>query len=120
MSNSREDLMAPEVDVQRIMRTATIWFSAAVLADALVMGLVLASGWRPALLSEGLAIFWWASALVHGISIGLLAWSGCPILEVSVPVANRNKSKSMQLGTLLFIVSGAAVLLALLLSPAVG
>jgi hypothetical protein len=48
-------------------------------------------------------------------SIGLIGWSGCPILEVSVPVADRNKTRTMQLGTLLFIVGGAIALFAVLL-----
>ncbi|GAA4664521.1 hypothetical protein [Frondihabitans cladoniiphilus] len=112
------DLMTPEKNVQRIMWIGAAWFAAAVTSIAVVMGLLLASGWRPSLLSGGDEVFWWISAGVVALSIGLIGWSGCPILEVSVPVADRNKTRTMQLGTLLFIVGGAASLLAIMLGPA--
>lgn len=118
MTEELDDLMRPEPNVQRIMWTGTIWFATAVGTVAVAMGLLLASGWRPALLGAGLSVLWWAAAAVVTLSIGLIGWSGCPILEVSVRVADRNKTRTMQLGTLLYIVGGAAALLAVLLGPA--
>jgi len=115
MSTTESDLMAPEINVQRIMTTGTAWFAVAVGSVAVTMGLLLSSGWRPTTLPEGLQALWWLSALTVGLSIGLIGWSGCPILEVSVPVADRNKTRTMQLGTLLFIVGGAGALLAVML-----
>jgi hypothetical protein len=112
------DLMSPEKNVQRIMWTGTIWFVAAVLSVAVSVGLLLSSGWRPAVLPEGLDIMWWISFVVVGLSIGLIGWSGCPILEVSVPRADHNKTRTMQLGTMLFIIGGAVGLLAVMLGPA--
>jgi hypothetical protein len=112
------DLMTPEKNVQRIMWTGTAWFAVAVGAPAITLGLLLSSGWRPAILSTGLAVLWWIGAGLVGLSIGLIGWSGCPILEVDVPTADRNKTRTMQLGTLLFIVGGAAAMLAVLLGPA--
>jgi hypothetical protein len=112
------DLMTPEKNVQRIMWTGTIWFVAAVGASAITLGLLLSSGWRPALLAKGLALLWWIGAGLVAVSIGLIGWSGCPILEVDVPTADRNKTRTMQLGTMLFIVGGAAAMLAVLLGPA--
>ena len=112
-------LMSPEQNVQRIMWTGTIWFAAAVGAVAVVLGLLLSSGWRPALLTGGVRVLFWAASAVVTLSIGLIGWSGCPILEVDVPTADRNKSHTMQLGTMLFIVGGAFALLAVLLGPAV-
>jgi hypothetical protein len=112
------DLMSPEKNVQRIMWTGTIWFVAAVGASAVTLGLLLSSGWRPALLTKGLALLWWIGAGLVAVSIGLIGWSGCPILEVDVPTADRNKTRTMQLGTMLFIVGGAAAMLAVLLGPA--
>ncbi|CAN5208640.1 hypothetical protein BH11ACT2_BH11ACT2_01330 [soil metagenome] len=112
------ELMSPEVNVQRIMSTASRWFVGAVLAVAIVMGLLLSSGWRPSMLPTGLETLWWAAFLVVTASIGLIGWSGCPILEVSVPVADRNKTRTMQFGTGMFIVGSAAALLAVLLGPA--
>ncbi len=113
-----DELMTPENNVQRIMWTGTIWFAAAVGSIALELGLLLASGWRPAVLTGGDAILWWIAFGVVVLSIGLIGWSGCPILEVSVKTADRNKTRTMQLGTLLFIVGSAAGLLAVLLGPA--
>jgi hypothetical protein len=111
------DLMSPDQNVQRIMHTGTIWFAAAVGSIAVTMGLLLSSGWRPALLMGGVRVLWWAASAVVALSIGLIGWSGCPILEVDVPTADRNKTRTMQLGTLLFIVGSAAALLAVLLGP---
>lgn len=117
MSAMSHDLMSSESNVQRVMQTGTAWFAVAVGAIAVVAGLLLAAGWRPALLSAGLQVLWWVGSGLVALSVGLIGWSGCPILEVSVPVADRNKTRTMQLGTLLFIVGGAAALLAVMLGP---
>jgi len=115
MSNSETDLMAPQVNVQRIMQTGTAWFAVAVGSVAVTMGLLLSSGWRPASLPEDLQVLWWICAALVTLSVGLIGWSGCPVLEVSVPVASRNKSRTMQLGTMFFIISGAGALLVIML-----
>lgn len=112
------DLMTPEQNLQRIMWTGTIWFIGATASVGIVLGLLLASGWRPAVLSGGIAVLWWIGSALTALSIGLMGWSGCPILEVSVPIADRNKTRTMQVGTLFYIVGGAAALLAVLLGPA--
>jgi hypothetical protein len=112
------ELMTPEVNVQRIMRTGTVWFAAAVGTVGVFLGLVLASGWRPARLAMPDQVLWWIGAVVVVLSIGLLGWSGCPILEVDVPTADRNKTRTMQWGTALFIIGGALAAVALLLGPA--
>jgi hypothetical protein len=109
--------MAPENNVQRIMWTGTIWFAAAVGSIAVALGLLLASGWRPAILGGGDAVLWWVAFGVVVLSLGLIGWSGCPILEVSVKTADHNKTRTMQLGTLLFIVGSSAAMLAVLLGP---
>jgi hypothetical protein len=112
------DLMTPEKNVQRIMRTGTAWFAVAAGSVALTAGLLLAAGWRPSVLPSGLETLWWVASGIVVLSVGLIGWSGCPILEVSVPTADRNKSRTMQLGTMLFIIGGAAALLAVMLGPA--
>ncbi|GGF21830.1 hypothetical protein [Subtercola lobariae] len=109
------ELMSPEKNVQRIMWTGTFWFMAAVGAVAVVTGLLLASGWRPSHLAGGAQVIWWIGAAFVTLSIGLIGWSGCPILEVDVPTADRNKTRTMQLGTLLFIVGGAVTLFAVMI-----
>jgi hypothetical protein len=117
-SNETHELMSPEKNVQRIMWTGTIWFVAAVGAVAVVLGLLLSSGWRPAVLTGGVRLLFWVGSSLVAVSVGLIGWSGCPILEVDVPTADHNKTRTMQLGTLLFIVGGAAALFAVLLGPA--
>ncbi|PVZ95506.1 hypothetical protein DDQ50_03105 [Amnibacterium flavum] len=110
--------MSPEKNVQRIMWTGTIWFAAAAASVAAFTGLLLASGWRPALLPPADQIVWWVGALVVVLSLGLIGWSGCPILEVDVPTADHNKTKTMQFGTAMFIIGGAIAIFAVLLGPA--
>jgi hypothetical protein len=112
------DLMSPGTNVQRIMWTGTIWFAVAVVSTSVSLGFLLSSGWRPAVLSAGLAVLWWFGSALVVASIGLIGWSGCPILEVDVPTADHNKTRTMQLGTLFFILGGAATMLAVLLGPA--
>ncbi|KQM15177.1 hypothetical protein ASF83_04045 [Plantibacter sp. Leaf171] len=109
------DLMSSERTVERIMRTGTVWFGVAVGSTAITLGLLLASGWRPAILTEGLRVVWWCCSVIVGLSIGLLGWSGCPILEVDVPTASRNKSLTMQLGTMLFILGSIGAMFTVLL-----
>lgn len=111
-------LMSPEQNVQRIMKTGTVWFGVAVGASAVVLGFLLASGWRPNILEPGEGVMFWVGSFFVALSIGLIGWSGCPILEVDVPTADRNKTRTMQLGTLLFIVGGAMAMFAVLLGPA--
>jgi hypothetical protein len=113
-----EKLMGPEKNVQRIMWTGTLWFGVAAASVAIVLGLLLSSGWRPAVLGIGLGIVWWVGAALVAVSLGLIGWSGCPILEVSVPVADHNKTRTMQLGTLLYICGGIIALFAVLVGPA--
>jgi hypothetical protein len=113
-----DELMAPVRNVRRIMVTGTVWFAFALLAVAIVGGPLLASGWRPALLSGGIAVLWWVGAVVVALSLGLIGWSGCPILEVDVPTADRNKTRTMQVGTLCLILGGTATVFAVLLGPA--
>ncbi|NQX34463.1 hypothetical protein [Herbiconiux sp. VKM Ac-2851] len=112
------ELMSPEQNVQRIMRTGTVWFGVAVGATAVVLGLLLSAGWRPAMLNPSEGVLWWVGSFLVVLSIGLIGWSGCPILEVDVPTADRNKTRTMQLGTMLFIVGGAFAMFAVLMGPA--
>ena len=112
------DLMGPVENLQRIMWTGTLWFVGGVVAVALAFSAVLLSGWRPDVLSTPGETLFWVGAGAVALSLGLIGWSGCPILEVSVPVADRNKTRTMQLGTFSFLVGSAATMLAVLLGPA--
>lgn len=112
------ELMSPEQNVQRIMATGTVWFAAAVGSVAITLGLLLSSGWRPSALPETLEIVWWVSSFFVALSVGLIGWSGCPVLEVSVPVASKNKSRTMQFGTGMFIAGSTIAMWAVLMGPA--
>ena len=118
LETDNADLMSPETNVQRIMWTGTLWFAVAVISAAVSLGLLLSSGWRPAILSVGLSTLWWVGSALVAVSLGFIGWSGCPILEVDVPTADHNKTRTMQLGTLFFIVGGITTMLAVLLGPA--
>lgn len=118
MSGESAGLMGEAHTVQRVMRTGAVWFAVAAGTCAVFMGPLLASGWRPADLPAGVAALWWVGAALVALSLALLGWSGCPVLEVSVATAHRNKSRTMQLGTLCFIVGGVLAVLAVALGPA--
>ena len=45
-----QSLMGTRPNLRRIVWTGTIWFVVAVVAVAIFVGLLLASGWRPAVL----------------------------------------------------------------------
>lgn len=117
-TETTDTLMQPDANVQRIMWTGTIWFTAAVSSSAILLGFLLSSGWRPAVLDEPLQFLWWLGSFLVAASIGLIGWSGCPILEVSVPVASHNKSRTMQFGTAMFILGGILTTAVVLLGPA--
>lgn len=113
-----QDLMAPEQNVQRIMWTGTLWFAAAIVGTALFAGMLLSSGWRPSMLTGIDQIVWWLGAGLVAASLGLIGWSGCPILEVDVPTADKNKTRTMQIGTAIFIAGSVLAVFAVLVSPA--
>ncbi|AXH36883.1 hypothetical protein DVJ78_17010 [Humibacter sp. BT305] len=112
------ELMSPEKNVQRIMWTGTAWFAVAAGSAGLVASTLFASGWRPGVLPPLLDAIWWVGSVLVALSVGLIGWSGCPILEVSVPIADKNKTRTMQFGTALFIIGGALALFAVAAGPA--
>jgi len=116
-TTDKHELMSPEKNVQRIMWTGTIWFGVVVAGIAIVLGDLMQSGWRPTQLPADLEVLWWIGSAVVLFSVGLIGWSGCPILEVDVPTADHNKSRTMQVGTFLFIAGSAACLFAILMGP---
>lgn len=115
-----DELMEPAPNVQRIIWTGTIWFAAVVVSIAVSTGMLLASGWRPTILPGPLEAIWWIGAGAVTLSVGLIGWSGCPVLEVSIPVASRNKSRTIQFGTFLFLMGSAIALGAEFIGPAAG
>jgi hypothetical protein len=106
-------------EVERIVRSATIWTAAGVVAPAVGLGPLLASGWRPVALPIDLAIAWWFGTVVASAGLGLLVWAGCPALGAGLEQAYRQKMQSVRFGIVLDIAGMAIAGLAVLLSPAI-
>lgn len=105
-------------ELRRIDATGTVWFAAAVLAAALPLATLLASGWRPDELPTALATTWWAGAALALLGILAFAWAGCPVLGTDPGSADRRKSLAIRIGVVVYLVGMSAAALALLLSPA--
>lgn len=107
-------------EIERIVRSASIWTATGVLAPAAGLGPLLASGWRPAVLPVDLAIVWWAGAVIAAAGLGLLVWAGCPAIGESLESAYRQKMQSVRFGIVANIAGMAIAGVAVLLSPATG
>jgi uncharacterized membrane-anchored protein YitT (DUF2179 family) len=107
-------------EIERIVRSATTWTAAGVLAPAVGLGPLLASGWRPVVLPIDLAILWWFGVVVACVGLGLLIWAGCPALGTGLESAYRQKMQSVRFGIVLNVVGMAIVGLAVLLGPSTG
>ena len=108
------------VEVQRIMRTGTIWTAAGVLAPVIGLGPLVAAGWRPADLAGGVELVFWIGTLVATAGLGLLMWAGCPVMAYTVDQAYTQKKHSIRIGICMNLAGMALVGLVVLLSPAVG
>ncbi|MDM4763570.1 hypothetical protein QT381_11175 [Galbitalea sp. SE-J8] len=113
-----EIAVSPAAETQRIIRTGTIWLAAVVIAPALILGPMLASGWRPADLVAVAALPFWIGAVASAIGVCLLVWAGCPVLGFGLDDAHRQKVFSIRVGIVLALSGQALAMLAILLSPA--
>lgn len=102
----------------RIVRSGTIWTAAGVIAPSIILGPMLASGWRPLDLSVAAAVPFWVGALAAAIGLALLIWAGCPVLGFTLPEAYRQKVFCARVGIVLNPAGMALAALALMLSPA--
>ena len=114
MSGSFESL---EEETERIIRTGTIWTAAGVIAPALILGPLLAAGWRPDHLPGFGETFWWIGAIGAAAGLALLIWAGCPVLGFPLRQANAQKIFSIRVGIVANVSGMALAGLALLLSP---
>jgi hypothetical protein len=119
-SRPLETVDSVPIEVQRIMRTGTIWTAAGVLAPVLGLGPLVAAGWRPADLASGVELVFWIGTLVATAGLGLLMWAGCPVMAYTVDQAYVQKKHSIRIGICSNLVGMALVGLVILLSPAVG
>ena len=108
---------SPEAETARIIRTGTIWLAAAVVAPAVALGPLLASGWRPSHLPLPAAIIWWIGAVAAGLGTALLVWAACPVLGFPLEQAHPQKIFSIRVGIVMYLSGIAVAGLALLLSP---
>ena len=115
MSESFESL---EAETDRIIRTGTIWTSAALITPALILGPLLGSGWRPSHLPLPAGVFWWIGVIAAAVGVALLVWAGCPVLGFTLEQANAQKVFSIRVGIVLNVCGMALAGLALLISPA--
>jgi hypothetical protein len=104
-------------ETARIIRTGTIWTAAAAVSAALVLGPLLASGWRPSQLPLPAAIAWWIGVVAAGLGIALLVWAACPVLGFPLEQAHPQKIFSIRVGIALNLGGMALAGIALLLSP---
>jgi len=84
VSDSFESL---EAETDRIIRTGTVWTAAAVIAPALILGPMLAAGWRPDHLPGFAETFWWIGAIGAAIGVALLLIMFVPWLTQALPHA---------------------------------
>lgn len=107
----------PPVEIRRIMRTGTVWSATGVLAPALGLGPLLASGWRPVELPLVLAAGWWVGAVAAALGLALLIWAACPVLAFPLEQAYRQKVHCIRIGIVLNVAGMAVAGFAVLLAP---
>jgi hypothetical protein len=116
-SPTDETFESATAETGRIIRTATVWTAAGVIAPAVALGPLLASGWRPAQLMLPAAVAWWVGAVAAGIGVALLIWAACPVLGFPLEQAHPQKIFSIRVGVVLNVGGMALAGLAILLSP---
>ena len=111
-----ETTLSKSAELRRIDLTGVLWFATAVLTTALTTAGALAEKWNPDRLEGALAVVWWISAGLVVLALGALAWSGCPVFGDSVERADRDKSVTIRVGVVLFILAGSMATAILLLT----
>lgn len=121
MSESAEaetqKFVSPAGEIERVVFSATVWLAAGVIAPGLVLGPLLAAGWRPSALPLLAAVFFWLGAGIAAVGLALLIWAGCPVLRADLQTADRRKMNAVRIGIPADVAGMAVALLAILLSP---
>ena len=107
--------MSAQVEVQRIDRTGTIWFAAALGAVSFVVASLVLSGWRPSDLSQNASDAWWFGFVLTAIGLAAIGYAGCPIYWGNVDVAHKQKSIAIRGGLVFFLIGALTATVALLL-----
>jgi hypothetical protein len=116
--NDRDPMETPAAETQRIIRSGTIWVTAALLTPSIGLGPLLASGWRPSALPEWAQILFWIGAAAAALGTASLIWAGCPTLGFPLRIAYRQKQICIRSGIVLDAGGMALVGVVLLLTPA--
>ena len=104
-------------ELRRIMHTGTVWSAAAMLAPALVLGPLLASGWRPAELEFPGNLFFWVGAASGAIGLCLLIWAACPVLAYTPQNAYKQKVFCVRVGIVMNMIGMALAGLIVVVQP---
>ncbi len=108
-------------ELRRLDFTGTVWFAAGVIAAAIVVGGLVATGWRPADLPDGpQEALWWVGAGVAGLGLTGLAWAGCPVLSFDLETTDRQKSFTIRAGLAIYAIGSVLCVVMVLASPATG
>lgn len=110
------DVASRAVEIHRIIRTGTIWTAAGVLAPAIGLGPLLASGWRPDDIGGGAETVFWIGVIAAAVGLASLIWAGCPVLGFTVEGAYRQKVICIHIGVVLNVAGMAVAGLMILLS----
>jgi hypothetical protein len=116
-SPTSTDVTSKAVETQRIISTGTVWVAAAMIAPGLVLGPLLAAGWRPTDLPTVAGFAFWLGTVAAAIGLALLVWAACPVLGFPLEEAYRQKIHSMRIGIVVNLAGMALAGLALLFSP---
>jgi hypothetical protein len=98
---------SPEAELRRMVYAGAIWFAAVLVAVAIGMAAVLVSGWRPSDLAPAAGAVWWVGAATWLVSLGNLAWAGCPTLGFPLRSAVKQKQICSRIGVMASIVAAA-------------
>ena len=115
---STDSFESTAAEVGRMVKTGTVWFSAAVISVAIAIPTLLSSGWRPSDLAAPEGFAWWFGSFLALVGVAGLAWAGCPVMGFPLHAAHQQKAVCMRGGTVLFIGGSVIALMAILLSPA--
>jgi hypothetical protein len=109
---------SPAAETQRIIRSGTIWLTAALLTPAIGLGPLLASGWRPADLPTLGALGFWLGVVTAAAGTASLIWAGCPTFGFPLMQTWKQKMYCIRAGIVLDVSGMALVGLVLLVTPA--
>ncbi|MBI5162028.1 MAG: hypothetical protein HY996_11555 [Micrococcales bacterium] len=114
------DVMSHEVEIARIMQTGTIWVAAIVVGAGLVLGPLLAAGWRPTQLPALALVPWWLGVAGAAGGLALLVWAACPVLAFGLEDAYAQKVFCIRVGIVTSLAGFALAGVTLFFAPVTG